>query len=248
MPYSLDQEVERDTGGRRSSSPSVSSVRRRIAVSAPSSLRSLCANLITSASWSLPANTMITFSICCACSPAAGRCAGAGRAGHCRAGRGSALTYRHALSCMIVLTVRDVAQPGDGLEARLGWSGLSSLLGNESGLLDRCHVLGDHDVDVVAGGDQEVEAGDAVDLEGNRLLARLRAERSMRTPRRPTRPAFSWVTCSPAAIGTRAGRPVSMDGSRRCACLHDGVRRRPPSGSTSPASPGRRWRYPPWRP
>ncbi len=38
------------------------------------------------------------------------------------------------------------------------------------------------------------------------------------------KPAFSWVICSPAAMGTSAGVPVSSDGSRNARLL-DGLRR-----------------------
>ena len=94
-----------------SSTPSsVSSVRRSTAVSAPTSLRSRCANLISSASWSLPAKTMITLSICavlgCA-RPMRWRWASRSRPAVTRVW----LTYRTRRSWMIVLTVRTLLSP-----------------------------------------------------------------------------------------------------------------------------------------
>ena len=95
-----------------SSTPSsVSAVRRSTAVSAPTSLRSRWANLISSASWSLPANTMITLSIgaCCAVS---GRCARRWASPvTARAVTRVWLTYRTRRSWMIVLTVRTLLSP-----------------------------------------------------------------------------------------------------------------------------------------
>jgi hypothetical protein len=43
----------------------------------------------------------------------------------------------------------------------------------QDGVLDGSHVLGDDDVDAIASRDQEVKASNAVDLEGDSLLARL---------------------------------------------------------------------------
>ncbi len=74
---------------------------------------------------------------------------------------------------MIVLTVRTLLKPGDRLVAGRRVLVVLLLGDGVSGLLDGRHVLGDDDVDVIASLEKEVQAGDAIDLEGDRLFAGL---------------------------------------------------------------------------
>ena len=57
--------------------------------------------------------------------------------------------------------------------------------------------------------DEEVEAGDPVDLEGDRLLPWLQ------TVAPAPSPTASRLTCCPLATGKRAGEPVSCDVSAK---------------------------------
>ena len=156
----------------RVSSTSSSSAWRTTAVSEPSSPSAFCANLMTSASWSVPAKTMITLSMT-ACAAAAsfssitpspfvsstGPARLRARVAHVE----DALVLQDRLDRPLVL------EAGDGLEARRRI--LVGVGGRVGRLLEDADLLREDDVDRVAGGDEEVEAGDAVDLEGDRLLA-----------------------------------------------------------------------------
>ena len=97
-----------------------------------------------------------------------------------------ALTYRTRLFWSSVFTVGAFSSPVIGSKRGLSAVGID-------GGLQHLDLAAEEDVDVVARLDQEVEAGDALDLEGDRLLARLELARDAdgRRCRRARRPPGS---------------------------------------------------------
>ena len=96
----------------------------------------------------------------------------------------------------MVLTDRAFSRPGIDLEALLGRSGWPPSRPSAAGP----ELRAEHDVDVVTRLDQEVEAGDAVDLEGDRLLARLQLAALTQTLPLVPRPIGFRGTWLPAGI------------------------------------------------
>ena len=96
-----------------------------------------------------------------------------------------------------------VLEAGDGLEPRR--RRLVRVGGRVGRLLEDADLLAHDDVDVVASRDEEVEAGDAVHLEGDRLLAGFELRGDVDDRAWPPSPTASPLTCVPSGIAMSAG-------------------------------------------